>query len=406
MFQQIVDIGTRFKDNDLVTSARHGMGRARIRSGAQAQGFALLDEVMAGVTSGGVSPMMTGVIYCSVLDACREASDLGRAAEWASAMHAWCETQADDVPYRGRCMVFRTEVMRFRGDWPEALEEANRACARLAGPPPHQAASEAFYQQAEIYRVRGELAEAEKAYVRASELGRSPQPGLALLRLAQGNVDAAQAAIRQVVLETQLPATRCAVLAAYVEIMIAADDIPAAREGAEEVSRIAAQVGTPFLDALSAHARGSVLLAGGEAQSAVGELRRAAQAWQTVDAPYELARTRMLVGLASVELGDQDTAALEMEAARHAFKHLGAAGDLAGLEELSHPRTAQAAAGLTGREIEVLALVSTGKSNRDIATDLFISEKTVARHVSNIFNKLGVSSRAAATAYAYQHDLT
>ncbi len=405
VFSQAAEIGDRFGDRDLATLARHGQGRALIRLGEIARGVALLDEVMVAVTSGEVFPIVVGTVYCSVISACHDMFDFRRAHEWTEALSRWCASQPDLVPYRGTCLVRRAEIMQQHGAWQDALDEAGRACERLSHPPGQQGVGAAFYQQAELYRLRGEVGKAEEAYRQASRLGRKPEPGLALLRLAQGQVDAAQAAIRRVVDETTDRRARCRVLGAYVEISLAARDVPAARAAAEELSRIAADFDLPFLRALSAHATGAVLLAEGDARSALPALRRAWTVWSDLEAPYEAARVRVLIGLACRALGDEDAAELELDVARGVFQQLGAGPDLTRAKELSGKAAPQAAGTLTAREVGVLRLVATGRTNRAIAQELGISEKTVARHVSNIFTKLGLSSRAAATAYAYQHGL-
>jgi DNA-binding CsgD family transcriptional regulator len=263
----------------------------------------------------------------------------------------------------------------------------------------------AFYQQAELHRLRGEFAEAENAYRQADQWGRDPQPGLAMLRLAQGQVDAAAVAIRRVADEANVPVTRSKVLAAYVEIMLAVHDLEAAGAAADELAQIADDFGAPLLRAVSGHATGAVLLGEGDARAAMVVLRRAWAAWRELDAPYEAARVRVLIGLVCRELGDRDTATAELDAARSVFRQLGAAPDVARVEALSATAGPRAPMGLTGREVEVLALVATGKTNREIAAALVISEHTVARHVQNILAKLGVSSRTAASAFAFEHDL-
>jgi DNA-binding CsgD family transcriptional regulator len=295
--------------------------------------------------------------------------------------------------------------MQLRGAWPDAMDEVQRACERLSTPSRQPALGMAIYQQGELHRLRGEFAKAEEAYRQASQWGHSPQPGLAQLRLAQGRVDAAAAAIRRTADEAQDRLSRARVLAAYVEIVLAAGDVDASRAAADELSQIAADLGAPLLQAVAAHALGAVRLAEGDARAALDALRDACQAWRRLEAPYEGARSRILVGLARQQLGDDDTATMELEAARHAFQQLGAAPDLTRVDALIRKRRVGDVSGLSPREVEVLRLVASGKTNQAIAAALFLSEKTVARHVSNIFTKLGLSSRSAATAYAYEHGL-
>jgi DNA-binding NarL/FixJ family response regulator len=398
-------VGERFADVDLVTLARQGQGRALIRMGRSAEGMALLDEVMVAVTSGAVSPVVAGDVYCSVIQACEESFDLHRAQAWTAALSHWCAEQPDLVPYRGQCLLHRAEIMQLHGAWQDAIDEVQRASARLAQRPGQSAEGAAHYRRGELHRLSGELAEAEESYRQASRCGREPQPGLALLRLAQGQVDAAQAAIRRVLDEAEGVLKRSRLLPPHVAIMLAAGDIDAAAAGADELSAMASELDAPLLHAHATHAQGAVLLARGDARGALAALRRAWSAWQELEAPHEAASTRALIGLACRGLGDEEGAAMELDAARWAFQELGAAPDVARVDALSRRVSTQAAGGLTARELEVLRLVAAGKTNRTIATDLFLSEKTVARHVSNIFAKLRVSSRAAATAHAYEHDL-
>jgi DNA-binding CsgD family transcriptional regulator len=301
--------------------------------------------------------------------------------------------------------VHRAEIMQLHGAWPDAMDEVQRVCARLPQPAGQPWVGPAFYQQAELQRLRGEFVKSEEAYRQASRWGRTPQPGLALLRLAQGEIDVAAAAIRRVVDEAQDRVTRCRVLAPYVEIMLGAGDVQAARAAADELAEIAVELEAPLLHAVSAHATGAVHLAEGDARAGLAALRQAWAAWQELEAPYEAARVRVLIGLACRELGDEDSAQMEIDAARWVFRQLGAGPDLVRVEALTRKGAVTAASGLTRREVEVLRLVAAGKTNRAIAADLFLSEKTVARHVSNIFTKLDLSSRAAVTAYAFAHDL-
>lgn len=403
-FSRAAEIGNRFGDKDLVTLTLQGQGRALIRQGEIARGVTLLDEAMVAVTAGEVSPLVAGGVYCSVIEGCGEIFDLRRAQEWTSALEQWCASQPDIVPYRGHCLVRRAEILQLHGAWPDALEEARQASEWLSKPTPKPEVGAAFYCTAELHRLRGEFAEAEEAYRKAAQWDRT-QPGLAQLRLAQGKVDAANAAIRRIAEEAPGPGVRARVLDAYVEIVLAASDVPAARAAANELSEIAGSYDAPFLSALSSRATGAVLLAEHDARGALVFLRQSWTTWCDLEAPCEASRTRLLTALACRKLGDEDAAVLELTAAREVFQKLGAVPDLARTDALLLNQVPTAAGPLTSREVEVLRLVASGLTNRGIGTQLHISEKTVARHLSNIFVKLDLTSRAAATAYAYQHDL-
>jgi DNA-binding NarL/FixJ family response regulator len=395
--------GSHHAEPDLAALSRLGCGQALIMMGRPADGVAMLDEAMVAVSAGEVSPVATGLIYCAVIDTCQELFDLRRAQEWTTALGDWCGAQPDLVPYRGQCLVHRAQLMRINGSWADALAEAEQASRRLSEPL-HPALGAALYEQAELYRLRGDDEAAGDAYRRASDAGHGVQPGLALLRLRQGRVGSAAAAIERTLAEPQFPAQRARLLAARVEIQLAVGDAGAARAASDRLVALSEQLGSPpMLAGLANDAAGLVLRAEGDSWAALRALRQAWSSWQEVDAPYELARTRLRIGLVCRDIGDEETAAMELEAALQSFASLGAGPDVAAVNVLL--QKARAPGGLTAREVEVLALVATGSTNRAIAEELVISEKTVARHVSNIFTKLGVSSRSAATAYAYEHNL-
>ncbi|MBD3615247.1 MAG: response regulator transcription factor [Gracilimonas sp.] len=405
LFSEAVEIGTRFNNQDLITLGRLGLGQALIFQNKISEGTTLFDEVMVAVLSDEISPIVTGIVYCAVIETCQKIYDLGRAQEWTEALSRWCDSQPDLVPFRGQCLVRRVEIMQFHGEWKDAMNEGERACDLLSQPPGESAAGEAWYRQGELFRLLGKFSKSEEMYRQASKWGRKPQPGLALLRLAQGEIKDAVTAIRQSEEEEKDLIKRSKVLPAYVEIMLAAGEISAARTFSRELSEIAVKLQAPFLQAIAARASGSILLADEDARGAHEKLREAWTLFNKIDAVYESAKTRMLIGRACREIGDNDTAEMELDAARWHFQQLGAAHDLEKVESLIRKSPADNINGLTSRELEVLRFLATGKTNKAIAADLFISERTVDRHVSNILSKLNISSRAAATAYAYEHDL-
>jgi DNA-binding NarL/FixJ family response regulator len=361
-----------------------------------------LDEAMISVIAGEVSSLFTGVIYCSVLDACLDLTDLGRAGEWNEAALAWCDTLPSDAPFTALCRLNRAQLATLRGAWSEAETEARRVSEDQSHDP--AAAARGFYERGEILRRLGNLEAAEEAFGRARELGLEPQPGLALLRLGQGKAEPALTALRLAVDgETQNRPRLARLLAALVEVAIAAGELEIARTAGEDLGTIAAGFGTPALDAAAMTARGALALAEGDGPTALENLRDACRIWNELRLPYESARARVLYGIALRAAGVLEDAELELRSAISAFERLGAAPEAAAAAALlgrdEHPRR------LTAREVEVLRLVASGKTNRDIAVELVISEHTVARHLQNIFAKLDVPSRSAATAFAFEHGL-
>ena len=396
-----VEFAERFRDPDLAAIALFTQGQARIKQASIDEGLRLMDESMVGITADAVSPVVTGIVYCGVIAACEEAFEVRRAREWTSALTRWCDAQPQMVSFTGRCLAHRAGIKQLRGEWEDALEEARVARERCEEAMNRPATGQALYQQGELHRLRGDFEAAEAAYREATAFGREPQPGLALLRLAQGDREA-DAMIRRAVAETSLPFERAMLLPAHAEIMVAVGDLAEARRAADELSKTAAGAKRPLLDAIEARVRGMVELSEGNSEAASDSLRHAARAWQELDAPYEVARTRVLIGLACRELGNEDVASLELDAAREVFEQLDAAPDLARVDSL---RGAKDTHGLSERELEVLRLVASGKTNREIADELVVSEHTVARHLQNIFTKLRVSSRTAAAAFAFEHEL-
>jgi DNA-binding NarL/FixJ family response regulator len=408
-FDRAVELAARFTEPDLLSIALLAAGQARIQLQREREGVRLLDEAMATVTAGDVSPIAAGIVYCAVILTCQRIADLRRACEWTLALDRWCGEQPELVAFRGACLVHRSEVFQLRGQWSSALEEAERAHAWAVEQ--QRPAGRAAYQCAELLRLRGELERAEGMYAEASRAGVEPQPGLSLLRLARGELQVAAAAIRRVthdVADRHGPAaghSRARVLAPCVEIMIAAGELADARAAALELAGIAQSRGGAVLRAMSCEANGALCLADGDPAGASAALREAWAAWEELGAPYESARVRVLIGRACEAVGDMDTARSHFDAAAATFEKLGAAFDRQRLDRDRSPPARHPVGSLSARELEVLSLLAAGRTNRAIGEALFISEHTVARHVSNIFHKIDVTSRTAAAAYAFAHGL-
>ena len=398
---RVIDVAKRCDDRDLLAFGLLGHGQALIALGDTGAGTARLDEVMVSVTGGEVGPITAGIVYCAVILECMALFDLQRAAEWTDALTDWCDAQPDLVPYRGQCLVHRSQLQMATGHWTDAIVTAEAACRRLTDPP-HPALGLAYYQEGELHRLAGRFDEADAAYRQASRHGQDPVPGLALLEMARGELDASVATIRRARHESPGPA----VLAAAADLLLASGDVAGARSAADElVALTSSTAASPVLRAMSSHAIGGVLLAEGDPGAALVELRKATRAWAALGMPYETGRTTALLASALAAMGDRTAAEIEFDNARAIFTDLGAGPDLRTLDESSSspsPSTSTSAAGLSVREREVLVQLASGKTNREIAAALHISQHTVGRHVENIFTKLDVTSRAAATARAYE----
>jgi DNA-binding NarL/FixJ family response regulator len=400
---RVTEYGRRFGDPDLTAMGLHMEGRLTIFSGQVADGLRLLDEAMVSVLAGEVSPIFSGVIYCSCVEACQQVSDFGRMGEWTHALTNWCDSQPGLVAFTGQCAVHRGQLMRLHGAYHDAISELEHAAGRYAAAGGSPAVGLAHYERGEALRIRGEYDAADAAYSKAAEYGHPAQPGRALLWLARGRPDAASAAIHRVVVEVQDPVHRSQVLPTAVDVLVEVGEIEDAASLADQLYGFGSAFGCTALQAAGEYARASVAVARAEAEDALAAARSAADAWARLPAPYEVARCRVLIGRALRLLGDAASAAADLAEARRAFAGLGAAPAEHDVALLLGD--ARAPGGLSPREIEVLRLVAAGKSNPEIAAALVLSEKTVARHLSNIFAKLDVGSRTAAAAFAFEHHL-
>jgi DNA-binding NarL/FixJ family response regulator len=389
-----VEACRRHGRDDLVALALHQEGLFLLNAGRLDEGLTRLDEAVVTLSSPGVTPMVAGIVYCGTISGCWSVYDLRRAHAWTAAMSEWCDAQPELGNFSSECKVRRAELKHLRGAWAEALQE-------LAGVPATDgdtwAAGAAANLRGNLDRLHGRFDAAGEAFSVAGRLGTDPQPGLALLRLAQGSVQAAAAMIRRCLAETSEDARRVELLAAGVEILLAAGDQEAAELAADGLVAIADRTRIPLVQALAAQAQAQVLLDRDSAAETLSRARVALRLWVEVKAPYQEARVRVLLAEACRALGDVESAQRETELAMAAFEELGALPDLA--------RFRDAGGMLTPRELEVIRLVVTGATNRAIAAHLVLSERTVDRHVSNIFQKLGVSTRAAATAQAFERGL-
>lgn len=404
-FEKAAKAGTTFNDPDLGTLGLLGCGQSLIGLGKISDGVTLLDEAMVAVEADTISPIVLGIVYCAVIETCLMLFDIQRAQEWTAVLSQWCASQPGLVPFRGQCLIRRSQILHLHGDWTEAQAEMQRACKILSEGTGEPAAGEAYYQLADAHRLRGEFSQAENLYLEANKWGRKPQPGLALLRLAQKQYEVAAASIQHAFDEAKDPLKRIRIIPAYVEIMLATGKLHKARLGAGDLSAMTEKYNAPFLNALSAYTQGTMLLEEDKDLEALMKLRHSCALWQSLNVPYETARVRLLIGTVYRKRGDEDSASMELTAAQWVFQQLAATPDLRRAELLIKEKHAPDSDGLSLRELQVLRLVAAGETNKTIASKLFISERTVERHLSNIFNKLGVGSRTAATAFAFNHHI-
>ena len=403
-FHAAAEIGVLFHDPELAALARIGEGRCLIALDRLDEGVALLDEGMVAIEAHDVSAIAIGDSYCTAIEGCTELFDVRRAHTWTAALSRWVDEQPELVLYRGQCLIHGAEVLHLRGDWDAAADRIDEAYRRLADPVGQRSRGAAAYLRGDLHRLRGQDRAAEAQFQLASELGRDPQPGLALLRLATGRVEAAVASIRRAYHEAGDPMSRARLAAGYVEITLAGGDVAAARSAVDELRSVAGRLARPLPTAVHQQLLGAVLLAEDQPEPALSALRQSLAGWHDLDAVYEAARTRMLIAAACRAVGDDDSAEMELAGAVAVFDRLHAVRDAAAGRAAQHA-AAPPSSGLTAREEEVLVHVAEGLTNRQIAERLVVSEKTVATHVGHILTKLGLPSRAAATAYAYEHGL-
>ena len=395
--------GRRFQDPDLLALGLTCEGRLLVAMGQVPAGLRLLDEAMVGVVAGELNPIFAGMTYCAMVESCQWVSDFGRAAEWTHALTEWCQAQPGLVAFTGQCAVHRGQLMKLHGAFDDALAELDRAAERyaLAGGSP--AVGLAYQERGDVLMLLGDYDAADAAYADAVRFGNEAQPGRALLWLARGRTDAAVAAVRRLLAGSGIAMERSRLLPGAVEVMLAAGDVDEAAGLADELSATAKSFGCTALRAAAGFATGQVALARGDDEAVVAAVSPATEAWASLDAAYEVARCRVLLGRALRRLGDEQSAVAQVVAARNMFSRVGAIPAERVAAELLGIGTTPG--GLSDREVQVLRLVAAGHSNAEIAAELVLSEKTVARHLSNIFSKLDVGSRTAAAAFAFEHHL-
>lgn len=400
--ERMVAIGRASHDAGLVAFGLASLGRSLLYSGQVREGLARLDEAMVALTTGEVPPVMAGHVFCAMIEGCQEIEDYRRMTEWTDALTQWCDDQSGLVRFTGQCAVHRGQILRAHGSFRDALDELALAAERYTAAGLDPAIGLAMYERGEVLRTLGELDAAEAAYAEAARYGHEPQPGLALLSLARGRTGAAVASVHRLLAEARNPVERARCLGAAAEILVSAGELEAAKDASDELQAIADSLGSAAITASAAYAGGLVALAENDPAGSLTHLRRAWKGWIDVGARYDAARARVRIALALRALGDDVSATSELSVALRTFTELGAEPARREVERLLGTGLPD---GLSPREVEVLRLVASGRSNPQIADALFLSEKTVARHLSNIFTKIRVTSRTAAAAYAHEHDL-
>lgn len=404
--QRALEVAGRCSDAELEALARCWMGKAMLAQGQLDDGVAALDEAMLLALGDSLSPVVTGLVYCNLIASCRQVYDFERAREWTAALVKWCHSQPQLVQFGGACELHRAEILELDGSWQESVAAARDATRRAVRPAHLDIRAGAAYQEGEIHRLRGEWPLAEQCFIEAHRLGMDPQPGLALLRLATTEAAQASAMLHRSLSAAASPLARARLLPALVECLLETGAIEAAADAAAQLQAVADSYPSSMLDAAAAQARGRVRLAQGDPGGAMHGLERALSAWLRLSAPYLAAGARVLLGLACRGIGDMESSRMHFEAARECFIWLGAQPALRKLEALDASAACGTLdAGLSPRELEVLRLLATGQTNKGIARELGLSEKTVERHLSSIFDKLQVHTRSAATAFAFRHGL-
>ncbi len=398
-------IGERKGDEDLAAMARHLVGRAQLALGDVHKGVSALDETMVATTEGRLSPIVTGLIYCSVIEACQRYQIVRRASEWTEALSSWCEKQPELVAFTGRCLIHRSEILLFDGRWPEAEAEADAAIRRLAEGPAAYNAAPAYYQQGDLYRLRGEYDAADASYRAASALGFDPQPGLSLMRLRQGNGRSAAAAIRRALAANDAPTKRMHLLEAAFEIALECGNPDDGRAHFDEMEAQVQAHPSDAVNATLAAMRGDLAAEDAEPEQAVKCYAQSAGIWRDLACPYRLARVRLRSARTFAALGDVEGAVAEASAAREGFAALGAEPDRRDAEAFMRKHVPGVGTLLTKRQAQVLDLIPRGLTNREIAARLGLSERTVDRHVSDILTRIDVPTRAAAAAFAVRSGL-